>query len=122
MCEGRAGSQTRAMTATPARIGPSRLQDAALALLALPLLGAVLPYLVFYAVVAFGNGPGSGDDGDGSGWAFVGYGMIAGPVVALVLDIVIAVRSHRAGYQYLPVAASVSPFVIPAVLSSGILR
>ncbi|MFI6153442.1 hypothetical protein ACIBCA_12175 [Kitasatospora sp. NPDC051170] len=109
------------MTDTPARIGPSRLQDAVLALLALPLLGIALPYVVFCIVAAFGDGPGHGDDGDGLIWAFMAYGMIAGPAAALVADIVVAVRSHRAGYRYLPIAASISPFVVPAVFSSGIL-
>ncbi|MFH8382792.1 hypothetical protein ACH4E7_17845 [Kitasatospora sp. NPDC018058] len=110
------------MTDTPARIGPSRLKDATFALLALPLLGIALPYVVFSFVASFGNGPGRGDEGDGSAWAFLAYGMLAGPVAALVADIVVAVRSHRAGYRCLPVAASISPFVLPAVFSSGVLR
>ncbi|MER7843113.1 hypothetical protein ABTZ03_04095 [Kitasatospora sp. NPDC096077] len=109
------------MTDTPARIGPSRLKDASLSLLSLPLLGAVLPLAVFSLVCALGSGPGHGDDGDGLMWAFLGYGMIAGPLVALVVDVVVAVRSHRTGYRYLPVAAALSPFVAPALLSTGAL-
>lgn len=122
MCGAGPGGQTPAMTSIPLRVGPGRLKDAALALLALPVLGGVLPFIVFYVFLAMGSGPGHGDDGDGLMWAFLGYGMIAAPVAALVAGVLVAVRSHRAGYRYLPVAASISPFVLPAVFSSGILR
>ncbi|WP_030055865.1 MULTISPECIES: hypothetical protein [Streptomyces] len=109
------------MTSIPMRVGPARLKDAALALLALPLLGGVLPFVVFYVVASMGNGPGTGDDGDGSAWAFLGFGMMAGPVAALVAGVVVAVRSWRSGYQFLPVAAALSPLLLPLVLSSGVL-
>ncbi|MFD8704752.1 hypothetical protein ACFV1W_19375 [Kitasatospora sp. NPDC059648] len=109
------------MTSIPVRVGPSRLKDASLALLAVPLLGVVLPFLVFCSVASLGSGPGAGDDGDGSGWAFLGIGMTAGPVAALVAGVVVAVRSRRSGYPFLAVTAALSPFLVPAVLSSGVL-
>ncbi|MFD5468520.1 hypothetical protein ACFWIQ_37805 [Kitasatospora sp. NPDC127059] len=109
------------MTSIPMRVGPSRLKDAALALLALPLLGGVLPFVVFCFVACLGNGPGAGDDGDGRGWAFLAYGMIAGPAAALVAGVVVAVRGWRSDYRILSVAAALSPFLVPAVLSSGVL-
>ncbi|MGW2374044.1 MULTISPECIES: hypothetical protein [Kitasatospora] len=108
------------MTSIPMRVGPSRLKDASLALLALPLLGVVLPFAVFYFTLCLGSGPGAGDDGDGRIWAFLGIGMIAGPVAALVASIVVVVRSWRSGYRFLTVAAAISPFG-PAVLASGVL-
>ncbi|MFF4381897.1 hypothetical protein [Kitasatospora sp. NPDC001547] len=109
------------MTSIPVRVGPSRTTDAALALLSLPLLGAALPFVVFFVVASLGSGPGHGDDGDGLEWAFLGIGMLAAPVAALTAGLVVAFRSRRSGYQYLPVAAVLSPFVLPAVLSSGVL-
>lgn len=121
MCGAGPGGQTPAMTSIPMRVGPARLKDASLALLALPLLGGLLPFVVFYVVACLGSGPGTGDDGDGSAWAFLGIGMMAGPVVALVAGVLVAVRSRRSGYRFLPVAAALSPLVVPAVLSSGVL-
>ncbi|MFD7448936.1 hypothetical protein [Kitasatospora sp. NPDC059827] len=109
------------MTPIPMRVGPARLKDAALALLALPLLGAVLPFVVFCLVACTGGGPGTGDDGDGSAWAFLGYGMVAGPAAALAAAVLVAARSRRSGYSLLPGAAALAPFLLPAVLSSGIL-
>ncbi|MFI9321472.1 hypothetical protein ACIGXI_17045 [Kitasatospora aureofaciens] len=109
------------MTSIPLRVGPSRLKDVSLALLAVPLLGVVLPFAVFYLTLCLGSGAGSGDDGDGRVWAFLGIGMIAGPVAALAASVVVAVRSWRSGYQFLTVTAALSPFLVPAVLSSGIL-
>ncbi|MFJ7246017.1 hypothetical protein ACIQWA_15375 [Kitasatospora sp. NPDC098652] len=109
------------MTSIPLRVGPGRLKDATLALLALPLLGGVLPFVVLCVTVAVGSGSGSWDDGDGSGWAFLGIGLMAGPVAALAAGVLTAVRTWRSGYQLLPVAAALSPFVVPAVLSSGVL-
>ncbi|MFJ6616882.1 hypothetical protein ACIQOW_04760 [Kitasatospora sp. NPDC091335] len=109
------------MTPIPARIGPSRLKDAALAVLSLPLLGAALPFVAFFVVASLGNGPGHGDDGDGLGWAFLGIGMLAAPVVALAAGLVVAFRSRRSGYRLLPFAAALSPFALPVVLSSGVL-
>ncbi|MEV7183090.1 hypothetical protein [Kitasatospora sp. NPDC093102] len=105
------------MTSIPARLGPSHLKDASLALLSLPLLGAVLPFLVFSFVAGLGNGPGTGDDGA----AFLGIGMLAGPAVSLVAGLVVAFRTWRSGYQFLPVAAALAPLLLPVVLSSGIL-
>ncbi|MFE7590591.1 hypothetical protein ACFU6K_14420 [Kitasatospora sp. NPDC057512] len=107
------------MTSIPVRIGPSRPKDAALALLSLPLLGAVLPFVAFFLVACLGNIPGY--DGDGRGWAFLGIGMLAAPVVALAAGLVVAFRSRRSGYRFLPVAAGLAPFALPAVLSSGVL-
>ncbi len=113
--------QTPAMTSIPVRIGPSRPKDAALALLSLPLLGGVLPFVAFLLVACLGSIPGYGDDGDGRGWAFLGIGMLAAPVVALAAGLVVAFRSRRSGYRLLPVAAGLAPFALPAVLSSGVL-
>ncbi|MGW3078023.1 MULTISPECIES: hypothetical protein [unclassified Kitasatospora] len=109
------------MTPIPARIDPSRLKDAALSLLALPLLGAVLPFVVFSFVVCLGSGPGHGDDGDGLIWAFLGIGMLAAPVVTLAVGLVVAFRTRRSGYRFLPVTAALSPLVLPALFSSGVL-
>ncbi|MFF2075742.1 hypothetical protein ACFVXG_13425 [Kitasatospora sp. NPDC058162] len=109
------------MTSIPLRVGPSRLKDTALALLSMPLLGFVLPFVVFYVVLAMGSGPGHGDDGDGLMWAFLGYGMIAAPLAALVASVLVAVRSWRSGYRFVPVTAALAPFVLPFALSTGVL-
>ncbi|GAB7182617.1 hypothetical protein ATKI12_2448 [Kitasatospora sp. Ki12] len=102
-------------------VGPSRLKDASLALLALPLLGAVLPVAVFFLIGSFANGPGAGDDGSGWGWGVLGVAVMAAPVVALVASLVVVVRSRRSGYRFVPVAAGIAPFVLPALFSSGVL-
>ncbi|MFJ9441563.1 hypothetical protein ACIRRH_06775 [Kitasatospora sp. NPDC101235] len=109
------------MTSIPMRVGPTRPKDAALALLALPLLGGVLPFVVFFLVACLGSGPGHGDDGDGLMWAFLGIGMLAAPVVALAVGLVVAFRTRRSGYRFLPVTAALSPFLLPVVFSSGVL-
>lgn len=107
------------MTPIPARLDPSRPRDAALSLLALPLVGAVLPLLAFLLVAGLGSGPGHGDDGDGLGWALLGVGMPAAPAVTLAAGLVVAVRGRRAGYRFLPVAAAAAPFLVPAWAVAG---
>ncbi|MEU1287307.1 hypothetical protein [Kitasatospora sp. NPDC005856] len=109
------------MTSIPVRLDPSRPKDAALSLLSLPLLGAVLPFVAFYVIAALGSGPGHGDDGDGLGWAFLGIGMLAAPVVSLAAGLVVAFRSRRSGYRFLPVTAVLAPFTLPVLFSSGVL-
>ncbi|MBD0691259.1 hypothetical protein [Streptomyces sp. CBMA123] len=109
------------MTSLPTHVRPAPLKDVSLALLALPLIGVVLPFVVFSFIAGLGNGPGAGDDGDGHGWAFLGVGMTAAPIAALVAGVLVAVRTRRSGYQLLPVVAALSPFLLPATLSSGVL-
>ncbi|MGW1175543.1 hypothetical protein ACWD4P_17710 [Kitasatospora sp. NPDC002543] len=112
----------------PVRVDPPRSKDAALSLLALLLLGAVLPVAVFLLVCLAGSAAGfdGGDDGDGSAWATLGAAFLATPVVALTVSVVTAVRSLRSGYRFLPVAAATTalaaPFSLPTLLSSGLLR
>ncbi|MFF7989973.1 hypothetical protein ACFZDG_09315 [Kitasatospora xanthocidica] len=55
------------------------------------------------------------------GWGVLGLAIMAAPVAALAASLVLGVRTRRSGYRFVPVAAGIAPFVLPAALSSGVL-
>ncbi|GAB7182618.1 hypothetical protein ATKI12_2449 [Kitasatospora sp. Ki12] len=103
------------MTDTPTRVGPSDAKDAALALLLLPLLGA-LPLVAFQAGGAIAEAAGSDTGGD-----FL-CAVLSAVVIGWGAPVAVAVRSGRDGYQWLPLSALVAPFALPVLLCLGALR
>ncbi|MET8623164.1 hypothetical protein ABZW30_05295 [Kitasatospora sp. NPDC004669] len=103
------------MTDTPVRIGPSNAKDAALALLLLPLLTA-LPLIAFWLGGAIADAAGSDTGGD------VLYGALSAVVIGYGVPVTAVLRSHRRGYELLPLAAGVAPFMLPVLLCLGVFR
>ncbi|MEU6233966.1 hypothetical protein [Kitasatospora sp. NPDC047058] len=101
------------MTHTPVRIGPSRPKDALLALLLLPVLGA-LPLAAFWAAGAAAEAAGGSTD------QILWAGGLSALVIGYGVPVAVVVRGWRAGYEYLAVAAGVAPFVLPVWGCAGL--
>ncbi|MER7579409.1 hypothetical protein [Kitasatospora sp. NPDC097691] len=100
------------MTDTPVRLDPSDAKDAVLALALLPVLAA-LPLVAFWLGGAAAEAAGSDTGGD------VAYGALCALFVGWGVPIAVAVRSERAGYRLLPIAATIAPITLPVLLCLG---
>ncbi|MBP0452514.1 hypothetical protein J5Y04_23645 [Kitasatospora sp. RG8] len=101
------------MANTPVRIGPSRPRDALLALAALLLLAAV-PVGVLLLTLAFAAAVHGGHD------VVLTVGLFTAAAACVAVPLPVMLRSRRAGYELLPVAAVLAPFLPTLWLCLGL--